>query len=432
VLPTPYFHTVFTVPHTLHPLILGNKRPLLTLLFRTANQTRLQFGRQNLDGQLGATMVLHTWDQTLNAHFHLHCLVPAGALAEDGTRWVPTHPCFLFPVQALSTVFRAKFLAALPQAYNKEALSFAQEPAWHGSLTSFTHLLDQLYGQAWVVYAKPSCAGPVQVLAYLGRYIHRVAMANHRLRDIRNGHVRFTYRNRRQGNQVQTMTLEAHEFSRRLLLHLVPHGFQRLRHVGFRATRGKARALRPCRQLRGQPTELLPREQPSAVEWMRQRTGIDITQCPHCGHGPRVRSPLHPLIVLGPSREDPLEVRSWTRHDLELGMPGPHRETPRTGLPGPKGSRACPRRLAPRRGRLHARSGATLVHGLEGMAPDCMPLGARPPSMVDAAQAPYRDTIPIRTCWSVVPRLSATAFYPSWGTTRDKTLFVRLFISCAV
>jgi Putative transposase/Transposase zinc-binding domain len=308
LLPTPYFHTVFTVPHTLNTLILGNKRPLLTLLFRTASQTLLQFGQQNLDGQLGATMVLHTWDQTLNAHFHLHCLVPAGALAEDGTRWVPTQPRFLFPVQALSTVFRAKFLAALQQAYNKEALSFAQESAWCGSPTGFTHLLDQLYGQAWVVYAKPPCAGPVQVLEYLGRYIHRVAIANHRLRDIRNGHVRFTYRHRRQGNQVHTMTLEAHEFIRRFLLHIVPQGFQRLRHVGFLANRCKARALRQCRHLLGQPTEPLPREKPSAVEWMRQRTGIDITQCPHCGHGPLVRSPLHPLIVLGPSREDPLEV----------------------------------------------------------------------------------------------------------------------------
>jgi len=146
LLPVPYFHAVFTLPHTLNPLILGNKRSLLALLFQAASQTLLQFGRQNLGGQMAATMILHTWDQLLNAHFHVHCLVPGGALAADGSQWVPTHPRFLFPVQALGTVFRAKFLAALPQAYNKEALSFAQEPAWHGSLTSFTHLLDQLYG----------------------------------------------------------------------------------------------------------------------------------------------------------------------------------------------------------------------------------------------------------------------------------------------
>ena len=204
LLPTPSFHTVLTVPHALNALLLGNKRLLLTLLFRTVSQTLLQCGQQNLGGQLGATMVLPTWDQTLNAHFHLHCLVPAGALAEDGPRWVPTQPRFLFPVRALSTVFRAKFLAAFQQAYHKEALRFAQESAQRGSSTGFTHLLDQLYSQAWVVYAKQPCAGPAQVLADLGRSIHRVAIAHHRLLEVRDGRVRFTYRHRRQGNRVHT------------------------------------------------------------------------------------------------------------------------------------------------------------------------------------------------------------------------------------
>jgi hypothetical protein len=127
LLDTPYFHAVFTVPHALNTLILGNKRPLLSLLLRAVSQTLLPFGPQHLHGQLGATLILHTWDQTLNAHFHLHCLVPAGAFAEDGTRWVPTQSRFLFPVQALSTVFRAKFLAALQQAHSKGALDCAQE-----------------------------------------------------------------------------------------------------------------------------------------------------------------------------------------------------------------------------------------------------------------------------------------------------------------
>ena len=234
LLPTPYFHTVFTVPHALNALILGNKRLLLTLLFRTASQTLLQCGQQHLGGQLGATMVLHTWDQTLNAHFHLHCLVPAGALAEDGTRWVPTQPRFLFPVRALSTVFRAKFLAALQQAYHKEALRFApgvgaaRDP--HRLHPPARPALWPGVGgvrQAAVRRATPRCSSD------LGRYIHRIAMANHRLLEVRDGRVRFTYRNRRQGNQVQTMTLEAQEFIRRFLLHIVPHGFQCLRTVGF-------------------------------------------------------------------------------------------------------------------------------------------------------------------------------------------------------
>ncbi len=311
LLPTPYFHTVFTVPHTLNALILENKRLLLTLLFRTASQTLLQFGQHNLGGQLGATLVLHTWDQTLNAHFHLHCLVPAGALAEDGTHWVPTHPRFLFPVRALSTVFRAKFLAALQKVYHKEALRLAPEAAWCGSSTGFTHLLDRLYSQEWVVYAKRPCAGPTQVLEYLGRYIHRIAIANHRLLEVREGRVRFTYRHRRQGNQVQTMTLEAQEFIRRFLLHIVPHGFQRLRHVGFLANRCKARALRQCRYLLGQPLDPPPREKPSAVEWMRQRTGLDLTQCPQCGHGPLLRSPLPPLPGGAPGHAAFSKVAIW-------------------------------------------------------------------------------------------------------------------------
>jgi hypothetical protein len=311
LLPTPYFHTVFTVPHALNALILANKRLLLTLLFRTVSQTLLQFGQQNLGGQLGATMILHTWDQTLNAHFHLHCLVPAGALAEDGPRWVPTHPRFLFPVRALSTVFRAKFLTALQQADTKEALRCAPGSARCNSSTDFTHLLDQLYNQAWVVYAKRPCAGPSQVLDSLGRYIHRVAIANHRLLEVRDGRVCFTYRNRRQGNRGQTMTLEVHEFIRRLLLHIVPHGFQRLRHAGFLANRCKARALRQCRYLLGQPIDPPPREKPSAVEWMRQRTGIDLTQCPQCGHGPLRRSPLPPLTVRAPRPEAPAKVPIW-------------------------------------------------------------------------------------------------------------------------
>jgi hypothetical protein len=252
LLPVPDFHTVFTVPHTLNALILGNKRLLLTLLFRTVSQTLRQFGQQNLGGQLGATMVLHTWDQTLNAHFHLHCLVPAGVLAEDGPCWVPTQPRFLFPVQALSTVFRAKFLAAFQQASDKEGVLFTPRAAPRGALTDCTHLLEQLYGQPWVVYAKQSCPGPAQVLDYLGRYIHRVAIANHRLREVCDGHVHFTYRNRRQGNQAQSMTLEAHEFIRRFLLHVLPHGFQRMRHIGFLANRCKARTLPQCRHLLGQ------------------------------------------------------------------------------------------------------------------------------------------------------------------------------------
>jgi hypothetical protein len=165
----------------------------------------------------------------------------------------------------LSTVFRAKFLAAFQQAYAKEALRFPQEAAWCSSPTGFTHLRDQLYGQPWVGYAKRPCAGPTQVLEYLGRYIHRIAIAKHRLLEVRDGRVRCTDCNRRQGNRMHTMTLEAHEFIRRFLLHIVPHGCQRLRHGGFLANRCQARPLRQGRHLLGQPTHPSPREAPNAV-----------------------------------------------------------------------------------------------------------------------------------------------------------------------
>jgi hypothetical protein len=295
LLPVPYFHLVFTVPHALNSLILAHKRPLLTLLFHAASQTLVQFGHRNLGGQIGCTMVLHTWDQTLGAHFHVHCIIAAGALAADGGRWIEAAPRFLCPVRALSTVFRGKFCAALAQVGSTGALSFAEGASALGTPEGFESLRAQLYATEWVVYAKAPFADPAHVLDYVGRYTHRVAIANHRLLDVRNGWVRFAYRNRRQGNRVQTMTLDADEFIRRFLLHVLPHGFMRLRHYGFLANRHKARALRRCRELLGQPSEPPPHRPKSVVQWMQEVTGIDLTQCPHCGARPLVRLALPPL-----------------------------------------------------------------------------------------------------------------------------------------
>ena len=292
LLAVPYFHCVFTLPHDLNPLVLTNKRPLLTLLLRATSQTLLQFGRRNLGGQLGGLLLLHTWDQTLNAHFHVHALVPGGALADKGTRWVPTHPRFLFPVHALGTVFRSKFLAALHDS--RESLVCREQTASLATAQGFQRFIARLYDKAWVVYAKRPMAGPEQVLDYLGRYTHRVAIANHRITDVHDGQVRFTFRNRRQGNRLETMTLPAHTFIRRFLLHVVPQGLQRLRHIGFLANRCKAQALRQCRQLLNQPAPPIPQKK-TLAEWMWQWTGTDVTRCPHCGHGPLQRIPLATL-----------------------------------------------------------------------------------------------------------------------------------------
>ena len=308
LLPVPYFHLVFTVPHALNPLLLAYKRPLLPLLFNAASQTLIQFGHRNLGGQIGCTMVLHTWDQTLGAHFHVHCLMAAGALAANGARWIDADPRFLFPVRALSTVFRGKFCAALAHACSTGAVPIAEGPTALSTSEDFEQLRAQLYTKEWVVYAKAPLAGPAPVLDYVGRYTHRVAIANHRLLDVRNGWVRFAYRNRRQGNRVQTMTLDADEFIRRFLLHVLPHGFMRLRHYGFLANRHKARALRRCRELLGQPAEPPPRRPQSVIQWMQEVTGIDLTQCPHCGSRPLVRLPLPPLSTRVASRGTPGEV----------------------------------------------------------------------------------------------------------------------------
>jgi hypothetical protein len=249
-------------------------------------------------------MLLHTWDQLLNAHFHVHCLVPGGALAADGSQWVPTHPRFLFPVEALGTVFRAKFLESFHALATNGQLTFAAEVAEVGSAAGFTAYLDQLYAKAWVVYAKPPWAGPKPVLEYLGRYTHRVAIANHRLVDVRDGHIRFTYRDRRQGNRPQMMTLEAHAFLERFLLHLLPTGFVRIRHYGFLSNRCKARALRQGRQLLGQPPEPPPRAPKTVAQWIQQWRGLDITCCPQCGYQPLLRTPL-PVRGMAPGPRAP-------------------------------------------------------------------------------------------------------------------------------
>jgi hypothetical protein len=300
LLPTPYFHTVFTLPHELNPLVLANKRPLLGLLFRSASTTLLEFGHRRLGGQLGAIMVLHTWDQLLKPHLHLHALVPAGALSDDGQSWKPTHPKFLFPVKALSTVFRAKYLDGLRRLHAEHTLPLTDATLELEAPTAFDTFVKRLRTKMWVVYAKPPFGGPEQTLRYLGRYTHRVAISNHRLLDIEGDWVRFTFRNRRQGDRVELAQLEAHTFIKRFLMHVLPSGFMRIRHYGVLANRSKARCLPLCRQALGQVESPTPPEPQSVAQWMQRWAGIDITRCPACGHQPLERHPLP--AALGPNR----------------------------------------------------------------------------------------------------------------------------------
>ena len=225
LLPVGYFHLVFTLPHEFNRLILAHKKIVLNLLFKAVSETLLDFGKSRLGGTLGMIAVLHTWDQTLKDHFHLHCLVPAGALSLDQSRWIATRKNFLFPNKALSRVFRGKFLDLLGQTRHRGKL-----PAIYSNIS---HRKD------WVVYAKKPFGSPQTVLDYLGRYTHRVALSNDRILAVDQGQVTLSYRDRKDGDRKKTLTLDAQEFIRRFLLHVLPEGFMRIRHFGFLANRPK-------------------------------------------------------------------------------------------------------------------------------------------------------------------------------------------------
>jgi hypothetical protein len=286
LLPIPYFHVVFTLPHMLNALAQGNPRVIYTLLFRAAADTLLTFGRdpRHLGGTIGITAMLPTWGQTLSQHLHVHCLVTGGALAATGSRWITGRSSFLFPVRALATVFRAKYLTGLHRAFDSGALTFAGGTAALADRRAFVAFLGQLRAVDWIVYAKQPFAGPEQVLAYLGRYTHRVALSNDRLVDHRNGRVRFRWKDYADHDRVKVMTLEVDEFLRRFLLHVVPRGFMRIRHFGLLANRTRRRTVARCRDLLGQPPPAdVPSE--SVAVLMQRLTGVDISSCPVCGEG---------------------------------------------------------------------------------------------------------------------------------------------------
>jgi Putative transposase/Transposase zinc-binding domain len=284
LLPTGYFHLVFTLPHELNPLILVNKKPLIHILFQSVWQTLAQFAQRRLGGTLGITAVLHTWDQTLLDHFHLHCLVPAGVLSFDRNRWVSARQDFLFPVKALSLVLRAKFLDSLKKSFDQNKLLFVGQIASWADARSFDGLLERLRKKPWVVYAKKPFGSPAHVLDYLGRYTHRVALSNNRICSVHNGEVIFGYRDRKNQDRRKLMTLDAEEFIRRFLLHVIPKGFMRVRHYGFLANHSKD-CLSKCRQLIGLAPAPPPSPQLSTEKLMLALTGIDIHRCPLCQKG---------------------------------------------------------------------------------------------------------------------------------------------------
>jgi len=241
VLDVQYFHVVFTLPHELAPLALQNRRCLYALLFRAASETLLTLGRdpKHLGAELGCLALLHTWGQTLHPHPHLHCVIPGGGLSLDGERWVSCRDGFFLPVHVLSRLFQRKFLAHLQRAFDNHDLAF------HARLQDLEHpkawegFLETLRNKKWVVYAKPPFGGPQQVLKYLARYTHRVAISNQRLLSLHDGKLTFRYKDYAQQGRQRTMTLDAVEFLRRFLLHVLPKGFMRIRYYGFLANRNR-------------------------------------------------------------------------------------------------------------------------------------------------------------------------------------------------
>jgi hypothetical protein len=291
VLPVGYFHNVFTLPHELNDLAAANQRLVYRQLFRSVAATLQAFAadpQYGLGGQAGFTAVLHTWDQKLLYHVHLHCVIAGGALAWDGSRWLPAPHNYLFPVRELSRAFRSHFLKGLQQAFGKEDFVFPGRLAVLAEVTAFTEFLAALRAKDWVVYCQPPFGGADQVLEYLSRYTHRVAISNRRLLDVADGKVTFEYRDRREGNRVKQLTIPAAEFIRRFLQHVTPAGLCRIRHYGFLSNRDKARQLPRCRELLGQasapPTEL-PRD---PVQLLLRLTGVDVTRCPQCQQGTMV------------------------------------------------------------------------------------------------------------------------------------------------
>ena len=292
LLPCGYFHLVFTLPHDLNPIILSNKKKTLNILFAAVNQTLQAFAKDpqwRLEGRLGFISVLHTWSQTLVDHFHLHCLIPAGALSFTKERWIPAKDNFLFKITSLAKEFRKRYLKLLLNAYLKNELIFTQKTAALNSSHAFQQLINSLSNKKWIAYAKRPFAGPQQVLEYLGRYTHRVAISNNRIISIDNGRVTFTYKDRQKDDQIKKMTLDANEFIRRFLLHVLPKGLMKIRYFGFLSHTNKKQDIALIRKLIDPDATLPEKIKESISEMMLRLTGIDISCCPQCKKGKMIR-----------------------------------------------------------------------------------------------------------------------------------------------
>jgi len=288
LLPVEYYHVVFTLPDQLGPLALQNKRVIYGLLFKAASETLTEIAAdpRHLGAQIGFLAVLHTWGQTLQHHPHLHCVVPGGGLSPDHSKWVACRKGFFLPVKVLSRLFRRKLLSDLRAKFEEGELLCLGQLIQLAQKDHFEKLLDELCRIEWVVYAKPPFGGPEQVLKYLARYTHRVAISNHRLLELSDGRVSFSYKDYAAGNLTKTMTLDVCEFTRRFLLHVLPRGFVRIRHYGFLANRCRQEKLELCRRRIEQSGGGAGRDNPGTVRTDPEHSIVsEPFRCPVCQRG---------------------------------------------------------------------------------------------------------------------------------------------------
>jgi len=307
LLPVPYFHVVFTIPAKLNPLVLRNKQICYDILFRCVSDTLFELTRdpKHLGGQIGFICILHTWGQNLMDHAHIHCIVTGGALSPDGKEWISCQKDFFISVKVLSRLFRGKVLAFLKKSWEAKELEFS------GTIAKlkdrFAVFLNDLYQMEWVVYAKPPFQDPETLLDYLGRYTHRIAIGNHRIRKMEDGDVSFIWRDYADGNKKKVMKLEASEFIRRFLLHVLPEKFVKIRYYGLLANRKSNTMLSQCRKLLADK----PKKKNGTETWQKfliRVCGMDLITCPFCKNGRMTRKE----VILPPRcNSPPFQKTTW-------------------------------------------------------------------------------------------------------------------------
>lgn len=284
LLPTHYFHVVFTIDHAFNPIARVNPKAVYDLLFHSAAATLKGFGQRYLGGEIGVTAVLHTWGQTLTEHLHLHCIVTGGALTAASRRWRSTAPDYLFPIVELSAQFRDRFCQGMERLYHDGRLGFHGQSEMWAAPAAFAELIQAARGKKWQVYAKPPFGSAAQALEYLGRYVQRIAISNHRILDIAADQVRFTYRDYQANGVQKELVLPAVEFMRRFLQHVLPKNFVRVRHYGLLAPRYRQQKLARCRALLGNWDERAATAN-GREALLRAMLGHDPERCPLCGVG---------------------------------------------------------------------------------------------------------------------------------------------------